>query len=105
MSAKCDRCGVTTDTPEIFKRRRRFFRRRVGSLCPLCWRKSKLFTLKATLWFSLIEGLLGLILVIWEPRLHGGWMLLNLLLFQLFLILAILPHELGHAFAARLVGL
>jgi len=105
MSAKCDRCGITTDTAEVFTRYRKSFRRRVELLCPRCYQKNAHSNRKSNLLINLGCGLLGAFLVVMEPLRYSGWVLLNLFVVQLFLVFAILPHELGHAIAAKLCGL
>jgi hypothetical protein len=37
MATLCDRCGVSTETPEFFVTRRRSFRRAIRRYCPPCW--------------------------------------------------------------------
>ncbi|MGE3800837.1 MAG: site-2 protease family protein [Candidatus Kapaibacterium sp.] len=51
--------------------------------------------------FTAISGI-----VVWlTPSGYNGWMLLNIALAVLFIGLSILPHELGHALAAKALGM
>ncbi len=43
-------------------------------------------------------------LVIFSAENQFGWFLLNFILYYVFMILAAVPHELGHAFMAKAVG-
>ena len=47
---------------------------------------------------------IGLFFVIIEPSHWAGWVLLNIVLFQIITVLIIIPHELGHALAAHVLG-
>jgi hypothetical protein len=73
-------------------------------LCPGCWvRRNN----RSGSWFLLsilVAGVGAFILHQIHPGALAGRLLLELSLVGLFLILAILPHELGHAIAARALG-
>jgi len=47
---------------------------------------------------------MGLACYYWLPGVTQGPVLLNLFLFEMFVIASILPHELGHAWSARMLG-
>ena len=104
MPAKCDRCGATTTTAESFFKERLSFRRKIQTLCPNCWNKKTSTVYRRILIFQLSPGPLGILLLSFARDSGFGWLLLNLFLFQLFLILSIIPHELGHALAAKCLG-
>lgn len=53
----------------------------------------------------LLYSLLGIALVWWQPGEPQGWLLLNAVLFDLCGFISALVHELGHAFAAKSVGM
>jgi tetratricopeptide (TPR) repeat protein len=56
--------------------------------------------------FLTLVGAGGVLVLSATPGLlHFGWVILNLALFLVFQALIIVPHEAGHALAARLVGL
>jgi hypothetical protein len=48
---------------------------------------------------------IGLFLVVQVPSFPLGWFIVNLAFFQIGLCLSIVPHELGHLFATKLIGL
>lgn len=104
MAIACDKCGIQTEIPEAFFKRRKSFRRSILTECPQCHAKSQLSGLKKNLLWNLAYGPIGLALVLMLPERMSGWFLLNLFLFQVFLIASILPHEFGHAFVARWLG-
>ena len=104
MTIACDKCGVKTELPEAFFKQRRSFRRSFRTECPHCSAKSQLAGLQRSLLWSLACGVIGLVLVLTMPERMSGWLLLNLFLFELFAVISILPHEFGHAFAARWLG-
>jgi tetratricopeptide (TPR) repeat protein len=54
-------------------------------------------------WWALVA--FGLFLAIVQPDGTLGWILCNMALFQLIEALLIIPHELGHAIAARCLGM
>jgi hypothetical protein len=105
MATQCDKCGLATDIPEAFFKERASFRRRVRHYCPQCHEARVLRVLKGNLWWSLGVGGLGLVLVLALPELGSGWFLLNVFLFEAFLVAAIVPHEFGHALVGRWLGL
>jgi predicted negative regulator of RcsB-dependent stress response len=102
--ATCDRCGATTDMTETFFEERRSFRTSIRTLCPTCWKKHKTSGYSWILINKLTLGLLGIILLLLLPNEGIGWVFLNIFVFEIALILSILPHELGHAFVAKHVG-
>src|SRR2546430_2348509 len=104
MPAKCDRCGASTTTAESFFRERVSFRRRIQTLCPNCWNKKTTAVYRGIIIFQLLPGPVGLLLLLFASGSEIGWLLLNLFLFEFFLILSIIPHELGHALVAKCVG-
>lgn len=105
MATVCDKCGYQTEVAESFIKRRKSFSKSIGTYCPRCYSEFQLSVLKRQLWWNSSAGLIGLVFVLALPKGSGGWILLNLFLFQLFLFTTILPHELGHACAARWLGL
>lgn len=52
-----------------------------------------------------VSPLIGLLLVIINPSGFAGWLLLNLTLLQVVFLVMIIPHELGHAVTACLMGM
>lgn len=105
MAIACDKCGVETEIPEAFFKQRKSFRRSIRTECPRCHFESKLSGLRRSLLWSLAYGAIGLASVLTTPNRAGGWILLNLFLFEAFLIASIIPHEFGHALVGRRLGL
>jgi len=102
--ATCDRCGATTDIAEAFFKERSSFRSSMLTLCPACWQKHNISVQTRLLIFQLAPGPLGLLYLFLLPNDGIGWFLLNFFIFEIAVILSILPHELGHAFVAKRFG-
>lgn len=105
MPAKCDRCGAETTLDATFFKGRKSFSRSILTYCPTCWLKRGHSVAK---WFFLIYlgfGAVGLVFILAFPEVETGWVFLNLFFFEIFLLLTILPHELGHAWMARWLGM
>src|ERR1051325_4897201 len=101
---KCDVCGAESDFDAAFVKERKAFRSSIRTVCPACWiRRGD----TRQLWVLLTlpaAGALGFISDLIAPGGVVGSMLLGLFFIGLFLILSIIPHELGHAMVARLLG-
>ncbi len=104
MAIACDKCRIESDIPEAFFKQRKSFRRGFRTECPHCYAKSQLSALRKDLLWSLACGTIGLAIVLIWPVRMSGWMLLNLFIFQVSFVASILPHEFGHALAARWLG-
>jgi hypothetical protein len=102
--AKCDRCGATTDIVGGFFKERKCFSHSMRTLCPTCWQKHNISVQTRLLIFQLVPGPLGLLYLFLLPNDGMGWFLLNFFVFEIALILSILPHEFGHAFMAKRIG-
>jgi len=105
VATRCVRCGVLTDTPEAFFAQRRGFRRAIVRYCPACWLRGQRRQLHSVLLWNLAFVAVGLALVLGPQRNPAGWLLLNISLLQLCFLLTMLPHELGHAWMGRWLGL
>lgn len=105
MSARCVRCGVVARTERSFLKGPRSYFRRSGLYCPPCWGQllatARKDEMRQLLVFSL--GTAALCAVFPTPF-HMGWLLGNWFLAIAINSLDVLPHELGHALAGRLVG-
>ncbi len=114
---KCAVCGTESEFDAAFIKERESFGFGHKTVCPACWihRRDR----RASRWLVvvLLTGIAGCLLLWIKPaHPHSGSLLLdsawtffgnlfrNLFLLDLFLVLSILPHELGHAMAGRLVG-
>jgi hypothetical protein len=104
-ACRCDKCGIETNVEEVFYKIEHPHSNRVTRRCPDCWVKSQRFGGLIYLVRHATVGCVGLLLVSFDSSSAFGWFLLNLFLFRLFLSIVIVPHELGHAFAARALGL
>ncbi len=105
MPVKCDCCGVESNLEAAFLKAPKSFSRSLHTFCPNCWLKEQDSTSK---WFALINlglGVLGLLFWLTGLEITVGYLLANIFFFQLFMMLTILPHELGHAWMARSVGM
>lgn len=101
---KCDVCSTESDFEASFVKQRRSFRSTHQTLCPACWtRRRNSFEG----WYQvavIVGGIIGYVLLWLDPWSAFGRFLTNLLLIDLFLIVSIVPHELGHAVVGRLAG-
>ena len=105
MSVKCDLCGVESNLDATFFKAPKSFSRSIHTYCPDCWLKQQHSDTK---WIALLNlgfGALGLLFWLTGPEIRIGYLLINVFFFQLFLVLTIGPHELGHAWMARWVGM
>lgn len=101
MTIKCDICGLTSNLVETFTEVRRPLRFKRKIYCPLCLSKRQESLIPIFLiWGTLL--LIGVLAVVQDPQ--EGWLLLNLFFSSLCTLLMIIPHELGHAFVARMLG-
>jgi len=101
---KCDKCGVTAEFEEAFIKRRQSFRRSSRMWCPSCWQRKQRLSLLWTYASYAAVALLGFLLYLRDPAHWFGPFLIQLLVLQVCVLLTIIPHELGHAWAARLLG-
>jgi tetratricopeptide (TPR) repeat protein len=102
---KCDNCGAETDVPQAFHRIRRSFRSETRDVCPGCWSKGFSSNYRQLFAGHLALGAAGLLLFGFDTTASFGIFALNLFLLHVFCSLVVLPHELGHALTARLLGM
>lgn len=74
-------------------------------LCPPCWARRRLIAPARYEILLLAAGCLGYVLLWLDPVSVPGWFLTRWFLLNLFLILALALHELGHAIGGWLAGL
>lgn len=101
---KCDICGTESDFDAGFIKERRSFRSSRRTLCPTCWSRRR-HAFEG--WYQVgvvIGGIIGFILLWSNPWSVAGRFLTALFLVDLFLVLSVVPHELGHAAIGRLLG-
>jgi hypothetical protein len=102
---ECDGCHLESERADIFKSVNRFFRSKNLTLCPSCFEKKDEKINIFLIWSFLIFGVLSLPLTIYHPTNPIGLILLNVSVFQLFVLVSTVLHELGHAIAGRLLGM
>ncbi len=101
MSLQCSSCKLESPFVEAFHR--------VGGkrvYCPPCWEKRR-HAPQRTLWLLLFGMIgVGLACIILGPDSGiAGWILINTILSIVLMEILVLPHEVGHAVAAWLLGL
>jgi len=101
---KCHICKTESEFEAAFIKEWRSFRTIQSTVCPACWvRRRNRF--EGTYQLAILAGAAAGYGLLWlDPRSTPGTLLTALFLINLFLILSIIPHELGHAVAARLAG-
>jgi tetratricopeptide (TPR) repeat protein len=104
MEIKCSVCGITASDGQVFAQEPVPFRS-ARTYCPNCHARFHRRFFQAGLVLDVAMGVIGLVLVWANSDSRLGHCALNLFLLQLFLVLATVPHELAHAFAARACGL
>lgn len=102
--AKCLYCGAESELVQAFFKVRKSFSRNTRTVCPSCWTKRRSVAFKRGLVIYGILAGVGLLLVVLFPGLFLGWVILNSISIDFFLVLSLLPHELGHALTAKLMG-
>jgi tetratricopeptide (TPR) repeat protein len=95
----CSGCGVASQLHGAFHNEPNSIRK----FCPPCWEKRDAANSYIYFGTYLFLGLLGVVLAFYKS--HWGFLLLTFFLFHSFGIVATLPHELGHALAARACGM
>lgn len=102
--AKCHFCGVESELVQAFFKGRKSFSRKIQTVCPACWTKRRSTAFKRGLVISGFLAGVGMLMVVLFPGLFFGWVILNSISIDIFLVLSLLPHELGHALVAKLMG-
>jgi hypothetical protein len=102
---KCDGCHLESERAEIFKSVNRFFKSKDLTLCPACFEKRDNKTNVILIWSYLVCGALSFPLTLYYPTSGVGLLLLIVSVFQLFVLISTILHELGHAIAGRSVGI
>lgn len=101
MALQCDNCGIESHLETAFHRER-LFRGKERILCPPCWSKQQTSLSKRSVCAIILFGFVWLFMAI--PALEVK-IYFYLLLTLFFPLLVILPHELGHALSAKMLGL
>src|ERR1700677_3712080 len=101
---KCDGCGTESEFEAAFAKERKSFSKSTRTLCPMC-RGRRRRTFEG--WYQvavMVGGVVGYTILWRYPWSSVGRFLTILFLMDIFLILSIVPHELGHAIMGRLLG-
>jgi hypothetical protein len=97
----CEICGIESTFDAAFKKEAKSFRSGHRVVCPKCSERRHSVFRKWSLGLMLV---VGVVILFFDHSSFLGHLFLDCFLLKLFIISAIVPHELGHAFAARLVG-
>ena len=95
----CSGCGVASQLHDAFQNEPNSIRK----FCPPCWKRRDEANERIYLITYVCLGLLGIVLASMNSQ--WGFLLLTFFLFHFFGILGTVPHELGHALAARALSL
>jgi tetratricopeptide (TPR) repeat protein len=101
---KCGGCGCESEVEEAFRKHKAGLSGQPTMLCPECW--SKQYIAMSKMSFSLIGIAFvgGLIIHYFDPSNFLAALLINVVLLYIFMLTTVVPHELGHAIAGRLLG-
>lgn len=102
---KCDACGLESDFSAAFFKERKAFRKSFQKYCPHCWIRRCHKTAGWPQIALFLGGITGFVLNWFSVCPDLAQALITLFLFNLSFILSIIPHELGHAIAAWLLGM
>src|SRR5881396_3718193 len=102
---KCEVCGLESGREEIFCLARRSFRTKKRTLCRGCFERRDHNTNRHLFWFYCAFSGVAVVGAILFPETSFGPILLNVAAIQAWVFLSTVLHELGHLFAARVVGL
>src|SRR5688500_1587936 len=102
QTSTCTQCRATSPWTAAFQQFGRGKKRRV--LCPYCMREESRRAFHTQLIHVGFLVLLGSFVAAFGNTTNFGWLLLNFALFFVMSWATALPHEAGHALAARLMG-
>jgi hypothetical protein len=103
MFKRCQSCGVESRLTTAFRKSAGLAS--VKILCPRCRDKQQTSLHQFHLGAHILLALFGLILLMLPDSLGVLWVAGAFCLLPVFVTLALVPHELGHALAAQLLGL
>ncbi len=104
MPVKCDICGQESEFEESYFKEPKSFSRKTRLVCPVCREKRQVKGHLNSLYLNLGIGVLAWVMTRIWPMDSLGWIWLNLFLCEVFFLLVVIPHELGHAFVGRFNG-
>ncbi|SRR6267154_573120 len=101
---KCDSRATESDFDAAFVTQPATLGRPARRFCPACWIKQRHFQQAWFLPSVLVGGICGFLIDRSAPELLLGRFVMTVCFAGLFLVLTILPHELGHVITARALG-
>lgn len=104
MNDRCEHCGIETTLVGVFHEERQPFSRTVRKYCPRCCSKLRAAAVGKHSRLALGALAIGILLNVTILNSNPLFLLTNYALYYLFSKLSILPHEMGHAAMARLLG-
>src|SRR6185503_18458380 len=99
MRPKCDVCGAEGFDGQVYACEPLPFRK-AKTYCPKCHTKFHERIVLVAFASSVVVGIVGLAFIIVNPQSETAHHFALLLLVMIFFCVSVLPHELGHAFAA-----
>jgi hypothetical protein len=104
VTTKCDGCGLESDQKDIFQFIPRSFSNKSRALCPVCFADNDDSVHIFVFWAYAAVLFIALLLAVILPSISLGPWLLNIALYQSFIFICTIIHELGHVGAGRMVG-
>jgi len=102
---KCGDCGCESTVEEAFRKiKKSGLSGNTKMLCPECWSKEYIAMSKVSFTLSGIAFAGGLIIDYIDPGNVLAAILINFVLIYIFMLTTIIPHELGHAIAGKVMG-
>ena len=102
---QCEFCGKLISQNQSVKIWQKSISGKNIVCCSNCYNKKTTGSYKTILALGVVPFCLGISLILYSPEEKIGWFLLNLCLMSFFSILMIIPHEFGHAFVAKTLGI
>ncbi len=101
---KCNGCGCESEVEEAFRKFKPGLSGQPILLCPECWSKKYIAKSKQSYGIIVLVLVGGLIIQYVNPSNDFSALMINFVLVYLFMLTTVIPHELGHALAGRLLG-
>ena len=101
---KCNGCGCESEVEEAFRILKQGLSERPILLCPECWSKKYIAKSKQSYSIIVFVLIIGLIIHYVDPSNNYAALMINFVLIYIFMLTTVIPHELGHAIAGRLLG-
>jgi len=101
---KCGDCGCESEVGEAFRKQKASLSGQPTMLCPECWSTEYIAMSKMSFGIFGISFVVGVIFLYFDPSNFFAALLINIVLLYVFMLTTVVPHELGHALAGRLLG-